>query len=119
VPHDSLAERGGLRELLPGRLHAEPGVLLERLLPAVIELLNELMTGTLVGTLSGVSLKDGGSATPTPRRRLWRASAAQLLLAARAVERRGVAGGRGAREMLAITPAMRTQLAKVQQGCGV
>jgi hypothetical protein len=50
--------RPGLRELLPGRLHAEPGVLLERLPPAVIELLNELMTGTPVETLSGVSLKD-------------------------------------------------------------
>jgi len=115
-------ESWGLREILPGRLHAEPGVLLERLLPAVIELLNELMTGTLVGTLSGASLKDGGSATRTPRRRLRRTSAAQHLLAARAVEGRGVAGdagGRGAREMLVITPAMRTQLAKVQQGCGV
>jgi hypothetical protein len=54
----------GLRELLPGRLHAEPGVLPGRLLPAVIELLNELMTGTAAGTLPGVWLKDGGSATP-------------------------------------------------------
>jgi hypothetical protein len=36
----------------------EPGGLLERLLPAVIELLNELMTGTPAGTLSGVSLRD-------------------------------------------------------------
>ena len=48
----------GLRELLPGRLHAEPGVLPGRLLPAVIELLNGLMTGTPARTLSGVSLKD-------------------------------------------------------------
>src|SRR6266487_825262 len=59
---------------------------------------------------------------PTPRRRLWRTSAAQHPLAARAVEGRGVAGdagGRGARDILAITPAMRTQLAEVQQGCGV
>ncbi len=61
----AVARPGGLRELLPGRLHAEPGVLLERLLPAVIELLNELMTGTPVETLSGVSLKDCGSATPS------------------------------------------------------
>ena len=112
----------GLRELLPGRLHAEPGVVPGRLLPAVIELLNELMTGTPAGTLSGVSPKDWRSATPTPRRRLGRASAAQHQLAARAVEGRGVAGGaggRGARDMLAITAAMRTQMAKVQQGCGV
>jgi hypothetical protein len=34
--------------------------------PAVIELLNELMTGTLVGTLSGVSLKDE-DLQPAPR----------------------------------------------------
>jgi hypothetical protein len=47
----------GLRELIPGRLHADPGVFLERLLPTVIELLNELMTETPVETLSGVSLK--------------------------------------------------------------
>jgi hypothetical protein len=47
----------GLRELLPGRLHAEPGVILERLLPAVIELLNDLMTATPVEALAGVSLK--------------------------------------------------------------
>jgi hypothetical protein len=47
----------GLQELLPGRLHADPGVLLDRLLPQVIELLNELMTATPVGQLSGVSLK--------------------------------------------------------------
>jgi hypothetical protein len=50
------------------------------------------------------------------------ASAAQHPLAARAVEGRGVAGdagGRGARDMLAITPAARTQMAEVQQGCGV
>ena len=46
----------GLRELIPGRLHAEPDLLLERLLPAVIELLNELMATTPVENLSGVSL---------------------------------------------------------------
>ena len=51
------------------------------------------------------------SRIPTPRRRLWRASAARHPLAARAVEGRGVArdaGGRGARDMLAITPASRS-----------
>jgi hypothetical protein len=46
----------GLRELIPGRLHAEPAVLLERLLPAIIKLLNELMAATPVEDLSGVSL---------------------------------------------------------------
>ena len=44
-------EAWGLQELLLGRLHAEPGVLLERLLPPVIELLNELMTATPVEEL--------------------------------------------------------------------
>src|ERR1019366_1516900 len=44
----------GLRELIPGRLHAEPAVLLERLLPAIIKLLNELMAATPVEDLSGV-----------------------------------------------------------------
>ena len=43
----------GLRELIPGRLHAEPAVLLERLLPAIIKLLNELMAATPVEDLSG------------------------------------------------------------------
>jgi hypothetical protein len=46
----------GLRELIPGRLHAEPDRLFERLFPAIIQLLNELMAGTPVETLSGVSL---------------------------------------------------------------
>lgn len=50
-------ESWGLRELLPGRLHAEPGVLLERLLPLVTGLLNDLMTATPVERLSGVSLR--------------------------------------------------------------
>ena len=50
-------EAWGLHELLPEMLHFDPGVLLERLLPAVIELLNELMTETPVETLVGVSLK--------------------------------------------------------------
>jgi hypothetical protein len=50
-------EAWGLRELLPERLHADPGVLLERLLPAVIELLNSLMAATPVEQLSGVSLQ--------------------------------------------------------------
>ena len=57
----------GLRELLPGRLHAEPDVLLERLLPAVIELLNELMSATPVEELSGVSLKSEDMVPPDGR----------------------------------------------------
>lgn len=54
----------GLTELIPGRLHAEPGILLERLLPAVIRLLNELMAATPVEDLSGVSLTPGKQSPP-------------------------------------------------------
>jgi hypothetical protein len=54
----------GLQEIVPGRLHADPGFLLDRLLPRVIELLNELMTATPVGQLSGVLLKPGDSVPP-------------------------------------------------------
>ena len=59
-------EAWGLQERLPGRLHAEPGVLLERLLPSVIELLNELMTATPVEEL-GVSLKPEDRVPPRGR----------------------------------------------------
>lgn len=47
----------GLREVLPGELHADPGALLERLLPDVIVLLNNLMGATPVEGLAGVALK--------------------------------------------------------------
>lgn len=47
----------GLREVLPGELHADPGALLERLLPDVIALLNDLMAATPVEGLTGVRLK--------------------------------------------------------------
>ena len=57
----------GLRELLPDQLHAEPDVLLERLLRAIIELLNQLMTATPVEDLPGVSLQPKHSAPPQDR----------------------------------------------------
>ncbi len=57
----------GLQELLPGRLHADPGVLLDRLLPPVIGLLNELMTATPVEQLSGVSLEPEDRVPPHGR----------------------------------------------------
>ena len=57
----------GLQELLPGRLHADPGVLLDRLLPQVIGLLNELMTATPVERLSGVSLEPEDRVPPRGR----------------------------------------------------
>jgi hypothetical protein len=46
----------GLRELVPGRIHADPGLLLERLLPAVVELLNDLMIATPVEDLTHVAV---------------------------------------------------------------
>jgi hypothetical protein len=54
----------GLRELTPGRMHADPGILLERLLPAVAELLNELMAATPVERLSHVNLQPEHSLPP-------------------------------------------------------
>jgi hypothetical protein len=57
----------GLRELIPGRLYADPSVLLERLLPAVIELLNNLMTETPVELLPGVSLRPEHFSPPRDR----------------------------------------------------
>jgi hypothetical protein len=57
----------GLRELIPGRLLAEPDILLERLLPSVIQLLNELMAATPVENLSGVSLTPEKHSPPQDR----------------------------------------------------
>lgn len=54
----------GLREALLGELHADPGLLLEGLLPAVTELLNDLMTATPVETMTGVALKPADSLPP-------------------------------------------------------
>jgi hypothetical protein len=52
----------GVSERLPGRIHADPALLLERLLPHVIKLLNDLMRETPVEHLvpAGVELR------PTP-----------------------------------------------------
>jgi hypothetical protein len=54
----------GLREIRPNEFHADPGVLLERLVPAVIDLLNDLMARTPVETLPGVTLKPEDAAPP-------------------------------------------------------
>jgi hypothetical protein len=58
-------EAWSLQELLPGRLHVDPGVLLDRLLPLVTGLLNELMTATPVERLSGVSLQPADLVPPS------------------------------------------------------
>ena len=54
----------GLQELLPDRVHADPGVLLGRLLPSVITLLDDLMTATPVERLPGVALTAADLAPP-------------------------------------------------------
>ena len=80
--------------------------------------------GTATGFGQGIPppCVPGRRVSPHPETTPLEASATQHPLAARAVEGRGVAGdagGRGARDMSAITAAMRTQMAEVQQGCGV
>jgi len=47
----------GVEELIPGRMHADPGILLEQLLPRVLLMLNKIMDATPVEQLSGVSLE--------------------------------------------------------------
>ena len=51
----------------PGRLYADPATLLERLLPAIIELLNGLMDATPVEDLPGVSLTPSKLRPPQDR----------------------------------------------------
>lgn len=46
----------GVEQLIPGRMHADPGVLLEQLLPRFLRMLNSIMDATPVEQLSGVSL---------------------------------------------------------------
>jgi hypothetical protein len=57
----------GLQELIPGRLHADPAALLERLLPATLKLLNNLMDATPVEDLPGVSLTPAQLRPPQER----------------------------------------------------
>jgi hypothetical protein len=54
-------EQWGVEQLIPGRIHADPGVLLEQLLPRVLQMLNRIMDETPVERLSGVSLDSGDS----------------------------------------------------------
>lgn len=46
----------GVTERISGRLHADPGVLLEQLFPQVIDLLNSLMARTPIERLPNVNL---------------------------------------------------------------
>jgi hypothetical protein len=54
----------GVEELIPGRIHADPGVLLEQLLPRVLRMLNETMDETPMEQLSGVSLQSADLEPP-------------------------------------------------------
>ncbi|MEX2622357.1 MAG: hypothetical protein WD651_01360 [Acidimicrobiia bacterium] len=47
-------EKWGLRSILPDRFHIDPGILVDQLFPAVLELLNSLMQQTPVERLPGV-----------------------------------------------------------------
>lgn len=59
---DSVGDRAswGLRELLPGRIHAHPGSLIEKLLPEVLALVNDL-----IGAMHLNALHEEGAAEPT------------------------------------------------------
>lgn len=54
----------GLQNLVEGRLHFDPGVLLEQLLPRVIGVMNKIMAATPVEQLARVSLKADDSLPP-------------------------------------------------------
>jgi len=57
----------GVEQRISGRLHADPGTLLEQLLPRVLRMLNEIMDATPVEQLSGVNLQPGDLEVPAAR----------------------------------------------------
>lgn len=57
----------GVEELIPGRLHFDPGVFLEQLLPRVLAMLNRIMDETPVERLPHVALDPSASLPPTGR----------------------------------------------------
>ena len=57
----------GVEQRIPGRLHADPGTLLEQLLPRVLRMLNKIMDATPVEQLSGVNLQPGDLEVPAAR----------------------------------------------------
>ena len=54
----------GVEQRISGRLHADPGILLEQLLPRVLRMLNEIMDATPVEQLSGVNLQSSDLEVP-------------------------------------------------------
>jgi hypothetical protein len=55
----------GVEQLIPGRLHIDPGIVLEQLLPGVLAMLNRIMDETPVERLAHVSLQQSDSYPPT------------------------------------------------------
>jgi hypothetical protein len=53
-----------VEQILQGRFHADPGILLEQLLPRVLRMLNRIMDETPVERLRGVNLQPGDSEPP-------------------------------------------------------
>jgi hypothetical protein len=54
----------GIEQLISGRIHADPGILLEQLLPRVLAMLNKIMDATPVEQLAHVSLQPSDSRPP-------------------------------------------------------
>lgn len=57
----------GLMDQIEGRLHFDPGVLLDQLLPRTIDVLNKLMAATPVEQLPRVHLKPEDQVPPSSR----------------------------------------------------
>ena len=47
----------GVEQLIPNKIHADPGILLEQLLPRVLGILNKIMEATPVEKLAHVRLQ--------------------------------------------------------------
>jgi hypothetical protein len=57
-------EQWGIQQLLPDRVHADPGILLDRILSATAALLNDLLEHTPVENLYGVSIDPEAAEPP-------------------------------------------------------
>jgi hypothetical protein len=54
----------GVEQLVPGHFHADPGILVEQLLPRVLDMLNEIMNATPVESLAHVNLQPSDLVPP-------------------------------------------------------
>jgi hypothetical protein len=57
-------QQWGVAQLLPGRYHADPGVLIDQIFRAILTVLNDLMAATPVENLPGVALEANDSLPP-------------------------------------------------------